>query len=94
MQMDGHSEWGYPDDAPLDGLKFLLHFQGEEPRAVFVEQGRVIHNSEVHDTASREGFLAKFRVARNLFFHPRGGTEGPAIDAASVSDALTRARFG
>jgi hypothetical protein len=43
-EMDGASPWGYPDESPLDSLKFLLHFHGEKPRAVFVEQGRVVHN--------------------------------------------------
>ena len=54
--MDGASPWGYPDESPLDGLKFLLHFQGEKPRAVFVEQGRVVHNFEVQDRASKGNF--------------------------------------
>ena len=89
-EMNGASPWGYPDESPLDGLKFLLHFQGEKPRAVFIEQGRVVHNFEVQDTASKERFLANFRVARNLFVHSRAETESPTIDPASISDALTR----
>ena len=48
-EMDGASRWGYPDESPLDGLKFLLHFHADKPRAVFVEQGRVVHNFEVQD---------------------------------------------
>ena len=47
--MDGASPWGYPDESPLDGLNFLLRFQGETPRTVFVEQGRVVYNFEMHD---------------------------------------------
>ena len=89
-EMDGASPWGYPDESPLDGLKFLLHFQGEKPRAVFVEQGRVVHNFEVQDRASKEKFLANFRVARNLFVHSRAETDSPTIDTASISDASTR----
>jgi hypothetical protein len=89
-EMDSASPWGYPDGSPLHGLKFLLHFQGEQPRAVFVEQGRVVHNFEVRDRASKERFLANFRVARNLFLHPRAETDAPTIDSASISDALTR----
>ncbi len=89
-EMDGASAWGYPDESPLDGLKFLLHFQGEKPRAVFVEQGRVVHNFEVQDGDSKEKFLANFRVARNLLVHTRAETDSLTIDTASVSDALTR----
>jgi hypothetical protein len=89
-EMDGASPWGYPDESPLDGLKFLLHFEGEKTRAVLIEQGRVVHNFEVQDRGSKERFLANFRVARNLFFHPRAETDSLTIDAASISDALTR----
>jgi hypothetical protein len=89
-KMDGASPWGYPDESPLDGLKFLLRFQGEKPRAVFVEQGRVAHNFEVQDRGSKDQFLANFRVARNLFVHPRVEADSPTIDTASISDALTR----
>jgi hypothetical protein len=89
-EMDGASQWGYPDESPLDGLKFLLHFRGEKPREVFVEQGRIVHNFEAQDRASREQFLANFRVARNLFAHPRVEADSPTIDTASISDALTR----
>src|ERR1700733_9047328 len=63
-EMVGTSAWGYPDESPLDGVKFLLQFQGETPRAVFVEQGRVVHNFEMQDRAAKETFLANFRVAR------------------------------
>jgi len=89
-EMDGASPWGYPDESPLDGLRFLLHFQGEKPRAVFVEQGRVVHSFEVQDRATKGKFLANFRVARNLFFHPRAQTNSTTIDTASISEALTR----
>jgi hypothetical protein len=89
-EMDGTSPWGYPDESPLDGLNFLLHFQGEKPRAVFVEQGRVMHNFEVQERASKEKFLANFRIARNLFVHPRAEADSAIIDTASISDALTR----
>jgi hypothetical protein len=89
-EMNGAGSWGYPDESPLDGLKFLLHFQGEKPRAVFVEQGRVVHNFKVQDQASKERFLANFRVARNLLSHSRAETDSPIIDTASISDALTR----
>jgi hypothetical protein len=89
-EMIGASPWGYPDESPLDGLKFLLHFQGEKPRAVFVEQGRVVHHFEVQDQASKESFLANFRVARNLFVHSRAETESPTFDTDSISDASTR----
>jgi len=35
--MDGTSPWGYPDQSPLAGLKFLLHFQEVSPNgAVFL----------------------------------------------------------
>jgi hypothetical protein len=89
-EMDVAGPWGYPDESPLDGLKFLLHFQGEKPRAVFVDQGRIVHNFEVPDRVSKEGFLANFRVARNLFIHPRAETDSPTLDTSSISDALTR----
>jgi hypothetical protein len=89
-EMVGAGAWGSRDESPLDGLKFLLQFQGEKPRAVFVEQGRVVHNFEVPDRGSKEVFLANFRVARNLFSHPRAETDSPIFDPASISDALTR----
>jgi hypothetical protein len=88
--MDGASPWGDPDESPLDGLKFLLQFQGEKPRGVFIEHGRVDHNFEVQDGASKEKFLANFRVARNLFFHPRVEADSSTIDTTSISDVLTR----
>ncbi len=89
-EMDGASPWRYADESPLDGLKFLLQYQGEKPRAVFIEQGRVIHNVEVQDQASKERFLANFRVARNLFVHAGADTDSPPIDPSSISDAQTR----
>ncbi len=89
-EMDGFSPWCYPDESPLQGLKFLLHFQGEKRRAVFVDEGRIVHNLDMEDGASKEKFLANFRVARNLFFHSRTATDSPTIDTASISDALTR----
>jgi hypothetical protein len=89
-EMDGASSWAYPDESPLDGLNFLLHFQGEKPRAVLVELGRVVQSFDVQDQASKEGFLTRFRVARNLFIHSRAETDSPTIDTASISDALTR----
>ncbi len=89
-EMDGADPWRYPNESPLEAMKFLLHFQGEKPRAVFVQQGRVIHNFEAQDRASKEQFLANFRVARNLFFHSGAEADSPIIDTASISDALTR----
>ncbi len=88
--MEGASPWGYPDESPLDGLKFLLHFQGEKPIAVLVEQGRIIQNFRVRGQASKETFLANLGIARNLFIHARPETDGPTMDPASISDALTR----
>ena len=89
-EMDGTSSWSYPDQSPLDGLRFLLHFEGEKPRAVFVEHGQVTHNFEEQDRASKQKFLLNFRVARNLFAHPRVETDNPTIETATISDALTR----
>ena len=89
-EMEGFSPWGYPDETPLDGLKFLLHFQGEKPRAVFVEQGSVIHSFEVPDQASKEEFLTNIRIARNLFVHPRVQSDVPTLDTGFITDALVR----
>lgn len=89
-EMDGAGPWAYPHERPLDGLKFLLHFQGEKAHAVFVKDGLVVHHFEVRDGASKEKFLANFRVARNLFFHPRAEADSLTFDVASVSDASTR----
>ena len=43
-KMDGGSPWSCADESPLDDLKFLLHFQGDKPRAVFIKKGRIVHN--------------------------------------------------
>jgi hypothetical protein len=90
--MDRAGPWGYPEESPLDGLKFLLHFQNEKPRAVFVEQGRVVHSFEfeVLDRVSKEEFLKNVRIARNLFAHPRVESDSPTLDTGSITDALIR----
>jgi len=90
-EMDGATSWRYPDESPLDGLKFLLYFQEEKPRAVFVERGRVVHNFELQNQASKELFLANFRIARNLFVHSRIEADIQPINTASISESLTRA---
>lgn len=89
-EMEGFSPWGYPDETPLDGLKFLLHFQGEKPRAVFVEQGRVIHSFEMPDQASKDEFLTNVRIARNLFAHSRVQSDNPTLDTGFITDTLIR----
>jgi hypothetical protein len=88
--MNGASSWGYPDETPLDGLKFLLHFDGAKPQAVFVDQGRLVASFEVRNFSSKQKFMENFRLARNLFLHTRDETDNSNIDANSVSDALIR----
>jgi hypothetical protein len=87
--MDGASAWVYPDQSPLNGLKFLLHFEAETPRAVFVDEGRVVHFG-VPDRATKQEFLSNFQLSRNLFVHSRVEGDSPTIDANTVTEASTR----
>src|SRR5262245_44996308 len=40
---------------------------------------------------SKQEFLNNFRIARNLFFHPRVETDGPALDPKTLAQKLTKA---
>jgi hypothetical protein len=43
-EMEGGGPWAYPDNSPLNQIRFILDFEGEAPRAVCVDQGRIFHH--------------------------------------------------
>lgn len=91
VEMGGASHWENPDASPIDGLRLPLHFSGERPRALVVEEGRMVHNFELQDRVAKARFLTNFRIARNLFFHARVESDGLDIGTTSSLEDLTRA---
>src|SRR3954454_17658475 len=87
--MEGGGDWSYPDHSPLNEIRFLLQFDGDKPLAAAVEQGRLLFQQSPEEEASKKEFLANFRVARNLFAHPRVVVDGGG-DAAALERRLIR----
>src|SRR4051794_18427228 len=61
VEMQGSSPWEYPDRSSLNEIRFLLHFEGEPPLAVYVDQGRIVHHHEMPERLTKEDFLTNFR---------------------------------
>jgi hypothetical protein len=68
-EMQGSGPWAYPDNSPLNEIRFLLSFAGEPPHAIDVDQGRIVHRRDVADGVTKKDFLTHFKIARNLFVH-------------------------
>lgn len=49
-EMVGTTSWSYPDGSPLNGVRLLLHFAGEDPLVIFIHRGRIL----THDLLERE----------------------------------------
>ena len=91
-EMEGGSPWAFPDNSPLDQIRFVLYFEGETPCAIYVDQGRIVHQNQVPERPTKQDFLTNLRVARNLFFHPqRVEADSATVDIGDVTDAVARA---
>src|SRR5271156_5646522 len=42
--MEGGSDWGYPNNAPLKEVHFLLLFADAPPNGILVDDGRVVQH--------------------------------------------------
>src|SRR4051794_36775849 len=62
-EMERSGDWGSPDDSPLSGVRLLLHFDGEQPLGVLVDEGRVAQYYRPVAGATREEFLANLQAA-------------------------------
>jgi len=89
-EMERGGAWRQPDGSPLDGVRFLLDFDGRLVR-VLVDGGRVSLQEGGLDRPGRRQFLANLRVARNLFAHARAAANGPGADPAAAEAAQARA---
>ncbi len=91
-EMEGGSPWAFPDNSPLDQIRFVLYFEGETPRVIHVDQGRIVHQNQVPERPTKKDFLTNLRVARNLFFHPqRVEADSATVDIGVITDAVARA---
>jgi hypothetical protein len=68
-----------------------LDFGEENPKAVVIDQGRIVHLDDAKGSSTKRDFLANFRIARNLFVHPRVEADSPSIDTAATARTLARA---
>lgn len=92
-EMEGGGDWSYPDESPLNAIRFLLQFDEDQPLATAVAQGRMVFGQSRAGEASKKEFLVNFRVARNLFAHPQvvmasGGGDPAAVERKLVRSAL------
>src|SRR5271157_1327901 len=91
-EMEGGSPWAFPDNSPLDQIRFVLYFEGETPRVIHLDQGRIVHQNQVPERPTKKDFLTNLRVARNLFFHPqRVEADSATVDIGVITDAVARA---
>jgi hypothetical protein len=90
-EMDGASSWVFPENAPLDGIRFQLQFDGDAPLGILVDQGRLRHRKQPRPGPSKNTFLENLRIARNLFFHPRVEADHPGLDPETLSRMVSRA---
>lgn len=90
VEMEGASPWEYPDQSPIDGVKFLLRFDGGVARSIVVNEGRITHKMDESTALSREKFMDHFRVARNLFVHSMRENHLLSIDPSSVVNVSAR----
>lgn len=90
-EMDQGGDWSFPDGSPLNEFRILLHFAGQNPHAILIDEGKIIHHFDVHEPSTKEEFLKNFRVARNLFFHPQVEADSRNIDTDAITRTLARA---
>ncbi len=64
-EMQGGSPWAYPDNSPLNEIRFILSFEGETPHAILIDQGRIVHHVEVPERPIKKDFPHNFQIARN-----------------------------
>lgn len=90
--MEAGGDWELPDNAPINGIRFLLDFGEEDLHEVAIDQGRIADLGEAKKRSTKRDFLRNFRIARNLFVHPQKvETESATVDRAAISRTLARA---
>lgn len=90
-EMEGGGDWAYPDNSPLNGIRFLLDFGDTSVHGIAIDQGRIVHLDEAQRQPTKREFLINFGIARNLFAHPRVTADSPSIDTATIARTLARA---
>ncbi len=90
-KMEGGGDWAYPDNSPLNGIRFLLDFGDTSVHGIVIDQGRIVHLDEAQRQPTKREFLINFGIARNLFAHPRVTADSPSIDTATMARTLARA---
>ncbi len=90
-EMDGYPPWVYPDNSPLSGAQFTLLLDPETTLTVQVDQGRIARHDVPEGKTSKQDFLTNFRLARNLFVHPRVATDSASLDQDSIKRMVVRA---
>lgn len=92
LEMENGGIWAYPDEAPLDGVRFSLDLDNRTVEFL-VNQGRIspTNSAIITNPFSKQEFLLNLRVARNLFMHPKVTTDSAHLDPNSFQRTLVRA---
>jgi hypothetical protein len=90
-EMERGGDWVLPNETPLTGIRFLLHFGEEKLYGIAIDEGKIIPLDVVPGPSSKRDFLSNFRVARNLFVHPRVEADKTSVPATAIQGALSRA---
>jgi hypothetical protein len=91
--MEGAESWSYPDGTPLDGLRFLLKFDGEEPLVVYVRQGRIMTADSLREVPLSPQEVSQALARRGIQTHPRARAALLSLDKKeqeAVIEAVTR----
>jgi hypothetical protein len=89
--MEHGGDWVLPNETPLIGIRFLLHFGEEKLYGIAIDEGKIISLDVVPGPSSKRDFLSNVRVARNLFVHPRVESDKTSVAATANQGALSRA---
>jgi hypothetical protein len=89
--MNVGGDWENADGTPLDGLKFLLHFDDGSVQGIAIDQGHIIFLGPLGDGLTKKEFLRNFKLARNLFAHQRVTANVPGVDPRETEKLVARA---
>lgn len=91
VEMQDSGDWSYPDNSPLNEIRLLLNFDGQQPLLIAINEGRVVGQASSQRPSTKEEFLSNFRVARNLFNHAHVDADSPSVDTQAVAMTIARA---
>ena len=66
-KMEGGGDWAYPDNSPLNGIRFLLDFGDTSVHGIAIDQGRIVHLDEAQRQPTKREFLINFDVSDKSF---------------------------